>query len=86
MEAEHILKAGAILDAADLRVEGYRRVCQAHFLIDFKERRFGDIEPDEALALVKKNFGGLRPDEHFKPIDFQRDNRLSASMAITSRS
>ena len=36
---------------------------------------FGDIDPDEALALVKKQFGGLKADPDFQPISFDRPQR-----------
>ena len=37
---------------------------------------FGDVDPDEALALVKQHFGGLKPAANFKPIDFNRPNAV----------
>jgi len=37
---------------------------------------FGDVDPDEALALVKRNFGRLKSDGKFKPPSFDRDNAL----------
>ena len=36
---------------------------------------FGDIDPDEALALVKKLFGGLKPAPDFQPLSFDRQQR-----------
>jgi zinc protease len=38
---------------------------------------FGDIDPDRALELVKKHFGTLPADPHFKPLDFARSNRVA---------
>ena len=38
---------------------------------------FGDIDPDEALALVKKLFGGLKPAADFQPISFDRSNAIA---------
>ncbi|MGA2032959.1 MAG: pitrilysin family protein [Thermoguttaceae bacterium] len=42
---------------------------------------FGDIAPDEAVALVEKHFGRLPAAAGFKPIDFGRDNALPKSIA-----
>lgn len=41
---------------------------------------FGDIEPDVALALVEKHFGGLSAKADFKPVDFHRSNALPESI------
>jgi zinc protease len=41
---------------------------------------FGDIEPDAALDLVKKEFGGLKPAADFKPLSFDRSNAIAKSI------
>lgn len=38
---------------------------------------FGDIEPERALDLVRKNFGSLKPSADFQPIDVNRPNDIS---------
>ena len=38
---------------------------------------FGDIDPEEALALVKKHFGQLKPAPNFQPISFDRSNAIA---------
>lgn len=37
---------------------------------------FGDIDPDAALALVKRHFGALKPDPALKPVSFNRSNAI----------
>ena len=37
----------------------------------------GDIEPDRALALVKRLFGGLEPAADFKPLSFAHPNAIA---------
>ena len=46
--AQDLVQASAILDAADLGVEGRIRERLAHFAIDFEQRGFGDFESDDA--------------------------------------
>ena len=41
---------------------------------------FGDIDPDEALTLVTKLFGGLKPDPNFAPISFDRSNAIEKTI------
>ena len=41
---------------------------------------FGDIDPDEALALVTKLFGGLKPDPNLAPISFDRSNAIEKTI------
>ena len=41
---------------------------------------FGDIDPEEALSLVKKYFGNLKPADNFKPISFKRLNEINETV------
>ncbi len=41
---------------------------------------FGDIDPDEALALVKKQFGGLKPAPALPRIPFDRPNAVAKTI------
>ena len=41
---------------------------------------FGDIDPDEALALVTKHFGGLKAAPDLKPISFDRPNAIAKTI------
>jgi zinc protease len=38
---------------------------------------FGDIDTEEAITLVKKHFGGLKPASTFQPISFDRSNAIA---------
>ena len=41
---------------------------------------FGDIDPDEALALVRRHFGGQRADPAAAKWDFRRNNRIGETV------
>jgi zinc protease len=41
---------------------------------------FGDIDPEKALAIIKKQFGSARPDESLRPISFKRPNAIAKSV------
>ena len=43
---------------------------------------FGDIDPEEALAIVKKNFGQLKPDPNLEKPSFQRGNAISKTAVL----
>ncbi|MBN2474596.1 MAG: insulinase family protein [Pirellulales bacterium] len=60
------------LSADDLRAYHAKYFVPNNMLVTV----FGDVDPDEALALVKRHFGGLKPDPELPPIDFNRDNAI----------
>lgn len=41
---------------------------------------FGDVDADEAVAIVKKHFGGLKPDDAFEPPSFDRSNAITGTI------
>ncbi len=41
---------------------------------------FGDIDPEEALTLVTKLFGNLKPDPNFAPLSFDRSNAIEKTV------
>jgi len=41
---------------------------------------FGDIEPDDAVTLVKRHFGTLKPAPDFPPVRFDRPNAIPESI------
>lgn len=41
---------------------------------------FGDIDPDEALTLVRRHFGGLQSDPAAAKWDFRRNNRIAETV------
>jgi zinc protease len=77
----HLLEEGKketveALKAEDLRAFHARYFVPNNMIITV----FGDIEPDAAMAVVRENFGGLKPAADFKPVTFQRDNALAQSI------
>ena len=42
---------------------------------------FGDIDPDEALTLVKKHFGTLKATPGFQPVQFNQPNAIAQTVA-----
>ena len=60
------------LTAKDLRAYHAKYFVPNNMLVTV----FGDVDPEAALGLVKRHFGGLKPDPDFKPIDFDRDNTI----------
>ena len=73
----HLLQGGKTetlerLSAEDLREYHAKYFVPGNMIVTV----FGDVDPDEALALVNKHFGGLQPDPELKPIDFNRDNAI----------
>ncbi len=73
----HLLRGGKTdtvrrLSAAELRAYHGKYFVPGNMVVTV----FGDIDPDEGVALVKRHFGGLKPDPAFKPIGFDRDNQI----------
>jgi zinc protease len=77
----HLMVAGKAdtvkrLTTADLRQYHQRYFVPQNMVVAV----FGDMDPDEALALVRRHFGGLKPDPGFRPIRFDRPNALPQSV------
>jgi zinc protease len=73
----HLLQGGKTetvkrLTAEDLRAYHARYFVPGNMIVTV----FGDVDPDQALALVERHFGQLKPDPSFRPIDFSRDNAI----------
>jgi zinc protease len=73
----HLLQGGKAetvkrLTAQDLRAYHAKYFVPGNMVVTV----FGDIDPDEALALVRRDFGGLKPDPNFSPIELSRDNAI----------
>jgi len=73
----HLLQGGKTetvkrLTAEDLRAYHAKYFVPGNMIVTV----FGDLDPDEALALVERHFGQLKPDPSFQPIDFNRDNAI----------
>ena len=43
---------------------------------------FGDIEPDEASAIVAKTFGQLKPDPKFEKLSFAGDSSIAKTLVL----
>jgi zinc protease len=73
----HVLQGGKTDSVNRLTVDDLRAYHAKYFVPNnMLVTVFGDIDPDEALALVRRNFGDLKPDKDLEPFDFNRDNAL----------
>ncbi|NQT13241.1 MAG: insulinase family protein, partial [Planctomycetes bacterium] len=77
----HLVQGGKVetiqpLTAEDLRAYHAKYFVPNNMLVTV----YGDVDPDEAMALVEKHFGGLRPDPNFRSIDFDRPNAIAESI------
>ncbi|NQU21808.1 MAG: insulinase family protein [Candidatus Nealsonbacteria bacterium] len=78
----HLLQGGKKETVERLAVEDLRKYHAKYFVPNnMIVTVFGDVDEDEALKLVKRHFGGLKPDPDFKPIDFNRDNAIPKTIA-----
>lgn len=73
----HLIQGGKAetvrrLTAADLRAYHAKYVAPNNMVVTV----FGDIDPNDALALVKRQFGDLKPAADFKPLAFDRANAI----------
>jgi zinc protease len=78
----HLLQGGKTetvgrLSAEDLRAYHAKCFVPGNMIVTV----FGDVDPEEASALVEQQFGQLKPDPSFQPIDFQRDNNIPQTIA-----
>jgi len=72
----HIMPGGTLEAVQRLRPEDLRAYHERYFTPgNMAVSVFGDIDPDEALEIVKKHFGRL-PEKQSPPIDFRRPNAL----------
>lgn len=77
----HLLQEGKKETIEPLKAEDLRAFHAKYFVPNnMIVTVFGDIEPDAALAVVRENFGGLKPAADFKPVSFARDNALAQSI------
>ncbi|MEK6237183.1 MAG: insulinase family protein, partial [Planctomycetales bacterium] len=76
-----IVQGGKKETVAQLTVEDCRKSHAESFVPqNMVVAVFGDIDPKEALALVKQRFGGMKKTKSFKPVEFKRDNSLKANI------
>lgn len=77
----HLIQGGKVetvepLTAEDLRAYHAKYFVPNNMLVTV----FGDVDPDQAMALVDKHFGRLRRAPDFQPIDFDRSNAVAESI------
>jgi len=82
----HLIQGGKeetvrALEAEDLRAYHAKYFVPNNMLVTV----FGDVEPDEALAMVERQFGALRPAPDFAPIGFDRPNAIPESIVRHKR-
>jgi len=77
----HVLEGGKKetverLSAADLRAYHARYFAAQNMLVSV----FGDIDPAEALAAVRRGFGHVKPNPSLPPISFDRPNTIAQNV------
>ena len=77
----HLVQGGKVetvepLSAEDLRAYHARWFVPQNMIVTV----FGDVDPDEALRLVQRNFGQLKPAADFQPVGFDRANAIPESI------
>ena len=77
----HLIQGGKVetiqpLSAGDLRAYHAKYFVPNNMLVTV----FGDIQPDDAIELVKRHFGTLKPAPDFPPIRFDRPNAIRESI------
>ena len=77
----HVIQGGTAESVQKLTAEDLRQYHAKYFVPNnMVVTVFGDIDPDEALALVKKQFGGLKPAADFQPLSFDRSNAIAKTI------
>jgi zinc protease len=77
----HVIQEGTKESVERLKAEDLRAFHAKYFAPNnMIVAVFGDIDPDEAIMLVKKHFGDLKPADNFKPISFKRPNAIEKTV------
>ncbi len=78
----HVLQGGKEQTVERLRAADLRAYHAKHFVPEnMIVTVFGDIDPDRASALVRKQFGRLKADSRRKPVDFDRANAIPKTIS-----
>ena len=77
----HVIEGGKTesvqrLTAADLRAYHAKYFVPGNMVVSV----FGDVDPDEALRVVRQHFGRLKQRGDFQPIGFDRDNAIAKTV------
>ncbi|MDD4269337.1 MAG: pitrilysin family protein [Thermoguttaceae bacterium] len=77
----HIVQGGKRETVEPITAEDLRAYHRQYFVAENAlVTVFGDIEPEAALETIARNFGRLPSDPGFKPIGFDRDNAIPATV------
>ncbi len=77
----HVMRGGTTESVSRLTVDDLRAYHRKYFVANnMVVTVFGDIEPEEALALVERGFGHLAPDPDFQPPSFDRENAIEETV------
>ena len=77
----HIVQGGKAESVGKLTAKDLREYHAKYFVPNnMIVTVFGDIDPDKALALVKRLFGELKPAAAFQPLSFRRPNAIAQSI------
>jgi zinc protease len=77
----HLIQGGKTETVGRLTAEELRRYHAKYFVPEnMVVTVFGDVEPEAAIELVRRHFGGLTGSPDSKPIAFDRDNAVPESV------
>ena len=77
----HVIQGGKKETVGALTAEALREYRSRYFAPNnMVVSVFGDIDPEEALALVRRQFGGLKADPAAGQWDFRRNNRIAETV------
>jgi zinc protease len=76
-----VIQGGTLESVKRLKVDDLRRLHAKYFVPNnMVAAVFGDIDPDEAVKLVARLFGDLKPAKDFQPLAFDRPNAIAKSL------
>ena len=77
----HINQGGKLETIKPLAVKDLRAYHAQHFVPqNMLVTVFGDVDPDDAVELVKRHFGQLKPAADVEPVDVDRENAIAANV------
>lgn len=77
----HVIQGGTVRSVKQLTAKDLREYHAKYFVPNnMIVTVFGDIDPDEALSLVEKHFGGLKPNPDLKPVSFDVPNAIAKTL------
>ncbi|MBN2022814.1 MAG: insulinase family protein [Pirellulales bacterium] len=82
----HVIEGGKTETIQPLSVADLKAYYDTYFVAgNMLVTVFGDVDPDEALALVQKQFGHVRQSKDAPPIDFDRPGAIAKSIVRHKR-